>query len=292
MKYLFVINPISGTGKKTAKVIELINEKFKNSSHDYSIELTKKAGDARKISERAAKEKYDILVAAGGDGTINEAGGGLVDSNTALGIIPMGSGNGLARSYRIPLNHEKSVEYLLKPNIIDVDVGKANDIYFFGVCGMGYDAIIGKKFQDFGTRGPIPYFLIGLREFITYQPEKLELYFNDKKLTVSPLLITISNTEQYGNGAVIAPNANPRDGVFEICIINPMSIFKLLFSVIKMFNQKIREIPQYSQYKIQSVKIVAEDENGVLHTDGEPHNRSKITEIIVLKDALKVCAVL
>ncbi len=290
MKYLFVINPISGAGKNTAKIIDHINEKFRNSSHTYSIELTKKAGDARLISEKASRENFDVVVAAGGDGTVNEAAGGLVNSNTALGIIPLGSGNGLARSHRISLNPRKSIELLLSPNIVKVDVGLANDKYFFGVCGMGFDAIIGKKFQDFGTRGPLPYFLIGLREFLKYKPEKLELYFNDNNLSIFPLLITISNTEQYGNGAIIAPNADPQDGIFEICVINPMSIFKLFFAMLKLFNRKITEIPEYSQHQARTVKIFAENDNGVLHTDGEPHPRSKVTEIKVLKNALKVCA--
>jgi diacylglycerol kinase family enzyme len=107
---------------------------------------------------------------------------------------------------------------------------------------------------------------------------------------VSPLLITISNTEQYGNGAIISPNANPQDGIFEICIINPISIVNAIPATKKLFNRKINEVREYVQYKSKNVKIISEKEQGVLHTDGEPHDRQKITEIKILNKALKVCA--
>ena len=289
MKYLFILNPISGAKKNPFKIIDIVDAVFKESGHEFEFAFTTKPGEAIKITQRAVNEKFDIIVAAGGDGTINEVASGLVKSDSALGIIPLGSGNGIARSYHIPLNIKESIEFLAKPKIVKVDVGKVNSRYFLGVCGMGYDAIIGKKFQEFGTRGPLPYFLIGVREFIRYKPENLKIEFNNKSILVSPLLITISNTEQYGNGAVISPNANPQDGILEICIINPMNIFRAIYSSFKLFNKKITEIPEYTMHKTNTLKIIS-DTTGVYHTDGEPHKRDIETDIHVLKGALKVCA--
>ena len=211
MKYLFILNPISGKQKDPFKIINMVESVFSQSNHQFEFAFTTHGGDAKKISENAVKEKFDIIVAAGGDGTINEVASGLIHSESALGIIPLGSGNGIARSYRIPLSIKESIEFLCNPKIVGVDVGQADSHFFLGVCGMGYDAIVGKKFQEFGRRGPLPYFLIGVKEFLQYNPEEFILQFNDQSISISPLLITVSNTEQYGNGAIISPGANPQD---------------------------------------------------------------------------------
>ena len=262
---------------------------FKNSGHEYEFAFTTHAGDALNISQNAAKDNFDVIIAAGGDGTVNEVASGLIGSDSALGIIPLGSGNGIARSYRIPLDIKESIEFLANPNIVKVDVGKVNNHFFLGVCGMGFDATIGKKFQEFGKRGPLPYFLIGIKEFLRYKPENLKLEFNGQLVSVAPLLITISNTEQYGNGAIISPNANPQDGILEICIINPMSVFKAVKASIKMFNNTITEIQEYTLYKTTSLKIISE-KTGVYHTDGEPHDRDFETNVHVLKSVMNACA--
>lgn len=289
MKYLFILNPISGINKNPQKIADLVEQNFKDSGHEFKIAFTTHAGNAFEISQEAANEKYDIIVAAGGDGTINEVASGLIDSEAALGIIPLGSGNGVARSYGIPLNIEDSINFLVNPKIVKVDVGKINNHFFLGVCGMGYDAIVGQKFQEFGKRGPLPYFLIGVREFLRFKPEKLNLKFNNKSITISPLLITVSNTEQYGNGAIISPNANPRDGILEICIINPMPIHKAIKSSFKLFNSKIAEIPEYIRYQCTELTILSE-KDGVYHTDGEPHDRGTETTVRILPGAMNACA--
>lgn len=289
MKYIFILNPISGAKKNPFNIIDIVESKFKHTDHEFEFAFTTKPGDASKIAKKASEEKFDIVVAAGGDGTINEVASGLIKSESALGIIPLGSGNGIARSYNIPLEIKESIEFLVNPNIVYVDVGKVNGHYFLGVCGIGFDATIGKKFQEFGTRGPLPYFLIGVREFIRFQPEKLKLEFNDQDIQVSPLLITISNTEQYGNGAIISPDANPQDGVLEICIIQPMSFLRAIHSSFKLFNKKIKDIPEYTSYKTSSLKIIS-SETGVYHTDGEPHTREIESNISVLNKVLKTCA--
>ena len=289
MKYLFILNPISGVQKNPFNIIDIVSNEFKNSGHEYEFAFTTHAGDALNISKKAVQDKFDVIVAAGGDGTINEVATGLIGSDSALGIIPLGSGNGVARSYRIPLNIEESIAFLANPKIVKVDVGEVNNHFFLGVCGMGFDAAVGKKFQEFGKRGPLPYFLIGVREFLRYKPENLKLEFNEQSVSVSPLLITISNTEQYGNGAIISPGANPQDGILEICIINPMSDFRAVKASFKMFNNKIADIQEYTLYKTTSLKIISQ-KTGVYHTDGEPHDRDFETHIHVLKSAMNACA--
>ena len=290
MKYLFILNPISGGRKNPTKIKSAVDRIFQNSDHTYEFVFTSYAGEAKILSQNGAKDGFDVVVAAGGDGTINEVATGILGTEAALGIIPLGSGNGLARSFGVPLDLSKSIDFLINPKITSVDVGKANDHYFFGVCGLGYDAIVGKKFQEFGTRGPLPYFLIGIKELVRYKPEKVCLNFNDQQIEVSPLLITISNTKQYGNGAIISPNADPQDGKLEICIINMLSFVKAVRATRRLFNGTIDKIAEYSQYTTDSLQIVAEHENGVFHTDGEPHDRPKTTHIKLLYNTLKVCA--
>jgi len=178
MKYLFILNPISGPINRTFHIIDSVERIFKTSGHYYEFALTTGPGDATRIAAEAIRNKFDYVVAAGGDGTVNEVGSALINTDVSLGIIPLGSGNGVARSMKIPLKMDESLLLLREPTHKLIDVGQANSVNFIGVCGFGFDANIGQKFQDYGARGPLPYFLIGLRELITYKPEHLEIQLN------------------------------------------------------------------------------------------------------------------
>lgn len=290
MKYLFILNPISGEKNKINKVVDKINNLIINSGHTFEIVFTTGPGNATELARKGVNDGVDVIVAAGGDGTINETAVGLVNSNCSLGVIPLGSGNGFARSLKIPLQLDQSIEFLLNPTISKIDVGKANDRYFFGVCGIGYDANVGKKFQDFGIRGPIPYFLIGIKELISYRPDKLVLSFNDQNIETSALLVAFANTRQYGNGAIIAPKADPRDGLLDLCVINNISLGKAFYAAFKLFKGTINQSIHYTHFRCKSVKIQSDSNYGFIHMDGEPFLKEKYISIDLIESALNVCA--
>ena len=284
------MNPKSGKKNKLDKIKSLIRQIFNSTDHEYEFVTTTGPGDATNLTKNGVHESYDIISAVGGDGTVNEVAKGLVHTDSALGIIPLGSGNGLARSLLIPLDIKKSIQYLTDATITSIDTGRINEYYFFGVTGIGLDANIGKKFQEFGKRGPLPYFFIGLKEYLNYKPKKYVIKNKGNSFTVEPLLITIANTVQYGNGAIIAPQADPRDGLLDVCIVNKIPLIKALYYIPRLFYGSIHTIPYYSSFKTKSVQISFTEKKGAIHTDGEPFITGNILNIKILKKALKVCS--
>jgi YegS/Rv2252/BmrU family lipid kinase len=293
MKYLFILNPISGPRKRAKKVVNLINKSMSISDSQYEFAFTSGPGDATRIARQAAAQEIEMVVAAGGDGTVNEVATGLVHSQSCLGVIPMGSGNGVARSLNIPLKMSDSMQFLLNPQIVTIDMGMLNEHYFVGVCGIGYDAKIGKKFQEFGVRGPIPYFMIGAREFIFYKSDSVILRFNNStKLQDNVLLVAVANTKQYGNGAIIAPKADPVDGLLDVCVITKVSLIKALYITFKLFKGEIDTTSAYQHHRCKSIRIETTASSNIAHTDGEPHYMESNLEIKLLEKALHVCAMI
>ena len=173
-KILFIMNPISGTASKAA-VPSLIDSVLDKELFEYEIRMTERAGHASEIATEAKNNHVDVVVAVGGDGTVNEVARSLVHSDTALGILPCGSGNGLARHLLLPMNLKKCIEVINQCEIRDLDYGVINDHPFFCTCGMGFDAFVSMKFAESGKRGPITYAENILREGLKYKPETYTL---------------------------------------------------------------------------------------------------------------------
>jgi YegS/Rv2252/BmrU family lipid kinase len=281
----FIINPIAGFRRDKSLIEELIRRRCKN--FDFTILHTAAPGDATRLAQEAATEGYHIVVAVGGDGTVNETASGLVGSDTALGIIPRGSGNGLARSLTIPLQAAPALEVICAGKAHRIDAGRAAHRYFFVVTGVGFDASVGHKFNSASWRGPLPYFYIAAREFANYQPEPVRLRLEDDIIEVTPLLVTIANTEQYGNGAIIAPHAKPDDGILEVCVVDPMNFTEFVMNATKLFNGKADTIPSITYYRAKTATI--EKSGPVLfHVDGEAQMSDGPVKVSVLPQALKV----
>ncbi len=228
-----------------------------------------------------------MVVAVGGDGTINEIGQALINSNVCLGVIPAGSGNGFARNFDIPLDQRKAVQLLLDARQISIDVGSINDHLFFNVAGMGLDAEISKNFEEFGVRGPLPYFLIGTRSFFLYQANPVKVICNGKEHEFSPLLLSIANAPQYGNGAIIAPSALPDDGLLDICVLDRIPMWKAVPNLYRLFNGTIEQIEGF--HTIRAEKFTIERaQPGTIHTDGNPLEDGATLEVKVLPGALRV----
>jgi YegS/Rv2252/BmrU family lipid kinase len=284
-KIKFIINPIAGFRRDKSFIEELIQQRCKNL--DFVIVHTTGPGDATRLAQEAAAENYHTVVAIGGDGTVNETASGLVGTETALGIIPRGSGNGLARSLDIPLQPTEALEVICTGQAHRIDAGRAAHRYFFVVTGVGFDANVGHKFNTAAWRGPIPYFYIAAREFANYQPEPLRLRLENEVLEMTPFLVTIANTEQYGNGAIIAPHAKPDDGVLEVCVVQPMNFAEFVMNAPKLFNGKADTIPMITYHHS---KIATIEKSGpiLFHVDGEAQMSDGPLNVSVLPQALKV----
>ncbi|NOY59114.1 MAG: diacylglycerol kinase family lipid kinase, partial [Calditrichaeota bacterium] len=241
-KVKFVHNPKSGIIHSPFFIRKAINSALADAPFEYDFVETEYRGHAREISQQAAADGYDAVVAIGGDGTVNEVATELLHSHVSLGIIPMGSGNGLARAMEIPLMIRRAAGILIDGQVRVIDAGRIETHYFFINVGFGFEALIGKMFDDKSLRGPIPYFTIGFKEFLKYHPEVFIIKFNGKKVAVPALLINIANQRGWGNGAIIAPHAKPDDGLLDICIIHRAGFFYTLFHLPKIFTGNIEKV--------------------------------------------------
>jgi diacylglycerol kinase (ATP) len=289
MKYLFILNPNAGKKNKTSDLIDLIGELKNSSDCQCEFAYTGAAGDATRLAREAAHQGFDVAVAVGGDGTINEVAAGLIQSRCALGVVPRGSGNGIARSMNIPLSLRDSLLCLFSPLIRRIDVGMAGDKYFVGVAGCGFDAVIGRKFQSFGSRGPLPYFLIGAREFLRYKTQQYRIEIDGEIRDESALLLAFANTRQYGNGAIIAPDADPADGILDFCMIKSLPAWKAPGLVSMIFKGQIDQHPSYEHIKCKSVRVKTTAKKVFFHRDGEPDEEEDSLKISLLPAALRIC---
>ena len=286
-KLLFIINPIAGFRRDKSGIVDFIRLFFR--SEEFDVATTSGRGDATHLAREATKQDYGTVVAVGGDGTVNEVASGLVGSDTALGIIPRGSGNGLARGLGIPMRSEGAFKVLSQGVARTIDAGSAAHRCFFAVAGVGFDAAVGKKFNSATWRGPVPYFWIAAREFVSYQPEPLKIDFDEQHLESSPFLLTVANTKQYGNGAIIAPHAQPDDGLLDMCLVNPFKLWNAMIYVPKLFNGTIDSAPVVSYRRAKTIEI--QKPGPILfHVDGEAETCEDSLRISIIPNALKVVA--
>lgn len=282
----FIVNPISGTTKK-AGVPELIEKYLDHELFDYRIRMTEYAGHAEIISEDEKAQQTDIVVAVGGDGTVNEVARALVDSQTALGILPCGSGNGLARHLMLPLDIRKSIEILNKCEIHDLDYGIINNHPFFCTCGMGFDAFISMKFAEAGKRGRVTYVENVLREGLTYKPETYEIEDENGKKRYKAFLISCANASQYGNNAYIAPHASMSDGLLDVIIMEPFDVLEAPQVAIEMMNKTLDKNLKIKTFHTKHIHIRRKTA-GYIHYDGDPVMEEADVDIRLVSKGIRI----
>lgn len=287
-KTVFVVNPISGTQSKKA-ILKWIDERMDRSIHDYSIVKTEYPGHATQIAASAVQEKVDVVVAIGGDGTINEIARSLVHSDTALGIIPCGSGNGLARHLRIPMEPKAAIDIINQGNRLCIDYGKINNIPFFCTCGVGFDAFVSLKFADSGKRGLLTYLENTLHESLTYQPETYEIENEEGTVKYKAWMIACGNASQYGNNAYIAPQASLTDGLMDVTIMEPFTVLDVPSLSFQLFNKTIDQNSRVKTMRAKKIKI-HRAHDGVMHFDGDPLMAGKELEVEIIPGGLHVIA--
>ena len=267
-KAVFVINLISGTSDKAA-IPGLIDQYLDKTKFEYEIAITQYAGHASEIATKAKDDGVDVVVAVGGDGTVNEVARAIVHSNTALGIIPCGSGNGLARHLLLPLNVRKAIDVINRNEVRQLDYGIINDYPFFCTCGMGFDAFVSMKFAEAGKRGPITYVENVLREGLKYKPETYTIEDDNGTLQYKAFLISCANASQYGNNAYIAPQASMSDGLMDVIIMEPFDVFEAPQISIEMFSKTLDKNSKIKTFRTRHLHM-HRDKPGVIHYDGDP----------------------
>ena len=287
-RIVFIVNPISGTqGKRT--ILRYIHQKMDRDRYDYQVVRTQYAGHATEIAAKAVKEGVDMVVAIGGDGTINETARALVHSKTALGIIPCGSGNGLARHLRIPMEPKAAVDLIDKGNIVCIDYGKINGLPFFCTCGVGFDAFVSLKFADSGKRGLLTYLENTLHESLTYKPETYEIENEEGTQRYKAFLIACGNASQYGNNAYITPQASLTDGLMDVTIMEPFTVLDVPSLSFQLFNKTLDQNSRIKTFRARKIKI-HRSKPGVLHYDGDPLMADENLEVEIIPQGLYVVA--
>lgn len=282
----FIINPIAGAinKRKLPKQIE------KELDHSYWLEnivFTEYAGHATELSKQYAKMGFDAVVAVGGDGTVNEVAQGLRDTHTALGIIPTGSGNGLARHLGISLRISRAIEQINHGETIVADYGLVNDHPFFCTCGVGFDALIADKFANAGTRGMKTYMQNILKDLFTYQPETYQLRGEGIDMNPQAFLVTFANANQWGNDAYIAPKASIQDGKMDIAILSKFPLIAAPSLAFGLFTKNIDHDAFMNTIQTKEIYVTREKE-GPLHVDGEPLQMPRELHIRIVEDGLRV----
>lgn len=285
-KIVFVFNPISGS-HRLIPVIPIIERFVNRDLYDFSIVSTKYRGHATELASEYAAKKYDAVIAVGGDGTVNEVGCGLIGTDTALGIIPCGSGNGLARHLGISLDPFKAVKWFDKSIFTEIDYGMIEDHPFFCTCGVGFDAKVTDVFSKAGSRGILTYMESILKEIATYHNETYKLSFDNSSETFEAFFITCANADQWGNNAFIAPTASLKDGMLDVIAAHPFSVVDAPLIAFQLFNKLIDKNPNVSVRKCQGLTITRVSE-GPAHYDGEPVVLGKEIHVKLIPEGLKV----
>ncbi len=265
---LFIVNPISGGKKKQAFPKEADKYLDKN-KFTANFVFTEYSGHAQQAAKEAIISEVDIIVAVGGDGTINEIATILAGTNKLLGIIPCGSGNGLARSMGIPLLPEDAILALNRLNSSQIDTAVFNERDFFNIAGMGFDAHISAQFADLKTRGLKGYVKTTFAEISKYKPQNYIITVDGKTYEHEAFMLSIANSSQYGNNAHIAPNASLTDGLLDVCIIKPFPLYQLPLMGYHMFSNTADKSKYVEIIQGKNIEIVRE-QSGPVHLDGEP----------------------
>ncbi|MBU2574530.1 MAG: diacylglycerol kinase family lipid kinase [Elusimicrobia bacterium] len=289
MSYFFIINPAAGKAG-AARLPELIHDFFKGRRLHYELAFTERRGHAAELSRKAVINGFFHVVAAGGDGTIREAAEPLIGRTQALGILPGGSGNGLARNLYIPLKIEEALNGLLQWRPRKIDAGLANGKPFFCAAGVGLDAEVARIFNSGCRRGILPYVYHSAVTFLRYRPGPVVIVMNGRRYEFSPMVTAILNGRQYGGGAVIAPDAYIDDGILNVVVVKKAGILRTLRAVPDLFNGTLpRHTDLVTTFTARTVELSC-PAGSPYHLDGEDFESDGNLRFSVLHQVLNVIA--
>lgn len=284
-KVAFIVNPKAGVRKKI-DVQELIRSNF-SKDIQFEILLWNDKNNFEKIKQKILQENFTISVAVGGDGTVNQVAKTIQHTNIVLGIVPLGSGNGLARSLGIPLNPIDALKRIETGSIRTIDSGLINNQSFFCTSGVGFDALIGNLFATSSKRGFWTYAKIIFRQLFGYKAQQYSLTMNGNTITRTAFLITFANAGQYGNDFYIAPAAKMDDGLLHVAVMRPFPLIMAPSLALKIIRRKAESSAYIETFSASEIKLVR-SQAGAIHYDGEPDIMPQEIMIKVVPQSLKV----
>lgn len=287
-KVCVIINPVSGTESKQS-IPEMVAAAFDQRRFDVLIRITGYPDHATEITKEAVNAGCKYVLTAGGDGTVNEVAKALVNTQTALGIIPFGSGNGLARELGIPMDAKKAIDIILAENLRTIDYGVANGHIFFTTCGVGFDAFISDKFAEEKKRGPLGYVRNILEGVFDFKAEEYEIEHDEGSLREKAFVVTCGNASQYGNEAYIAPGASLEDGKMNVSILKPLNALEIPQTTLQLFTKNIDKNSKMTTLLTGRLTI-KRSRSGMMHVDGEPIKTDNIINVKIVPKGLKVIA--
>ena len=287
-KIIFIINPISGHHNKN-NFPNLVEKHIDKNQYEYSIVFTEYAGHATELTMKAIEDDFDYIAAVGGDGTINEVAKCLIGKRQILVIVPLGSGNGLARHLELPFKPERLIkEVINKGKIYKIDTAVMNDIPFISIAGIGFDALIADYFAKDENRGFMTYAKLVTEKFPNYRQKEYTLILDDEKtIECKPFFVTFANSSQFGYNAEISPKASVQDGLIDVCIFKKPNILEVPIVATYFLAKQIDKSNFIDIYKAKKIKVtrkVAE----VANIDGEAVEMSKDITVEIIPLSLNI----
>jgi diacylglycerol kinase (ATP) len=291
MSVAVIINPVAGGRRSVApdERVRLAEQALARHRVTGRVEVTRAAGHGTELARQAVADRCELVVAWGGDGTINEVASELVGTGTPLGIVRAGSGNGLARELGIPAHPDQALDIALTGRDRSMDAGEIEGRRFFNVAGVGFDAAMAADFDRLGgdRRGPIRYAGVVARALFGYRAAHYSIAVDGRRLETDALLVAIANLSQYGSNAVIAPGARPDDGLFDVMVVGERGVMGRIGLVARAFNRTIDRAAGVTRLPATRV-VVRADQPILFHVDGEPHQGETSVEACILPAAIRV----
>lgn len=283
MKALFVINERSGK-RRDFDVAEVIR---RTCMHEHEVVPSREKEDLDGIVDRAEEEGFDVVFAVGGDGTVHETAKRLIGRQPALGILPIGSGNGFARHIGLPLDPATVLDACSGCRIVTIDTATVNDQPFLGVMGIGFDAHIAHRFAASTVRGLETYVKEGLRAFTDFHAEEYEVTMDGRTHKQNAFVIAVANSAHYGNNARIAPLASLQDGLLDVVVVDDMKLIDATFLLVRLFSGTIHEAKGVTSLQTTEVTI-RRPAAGPAHLDGEPVTLPELLHVKIVPRSLRL----
>jgi YegS/Rv2252/BmrU family lipid kinase len=292
VKIACILNPNSGIGRNPLKEAEEIQRLLSERGHRVDLFTPANAAEAYERARAAVEGGAERVVAVGGDGTVHQVARALMGTEAALGIIPKGSGNGLARELGIPSAIDPACRILDEGQVRILDIGTFGDRFFFNIACIGFDALVGQMFNARGEdapRGVLPYFFLSMRAFQQYRAQPTTFHVDGDTFVRTPLMIVVANSRQYGWGARIAPSAEPDDGLLDLTIIQNVDALRVLYHLPKLFTGQIERMPEAECRRAMDV-VISGDRPLPVELDGEAVPSENVLRLGIIPARLRVCA--
>ena len=293
LKVRFIINPASGSAGSFRRVGELVFEVMGDSNGIFEVKASRSADDAGELAREAADKGYEFVFACGGDGTINNVASRLVNTKTALGILPAGSGNALARELNIPSDPLAAISLLKTGRVRSIDAGKASGRYFFTTAGFAFEGALSRRYNEGGlasrVRGLAPYYMLALIEYAKFKPDDIELVVDGQTINAAPLILTAANTSQWGGGAFISPGASVEDGLLDFCVVPKAGIAAAIALWRSVMKGSVEKLRGYERVRGKEA-VIRGRKAAFAHVDGEPFECGGELQVSVMQGALRVLA--